>query len=89
MATQTLQLNRRELWSFTSALFDLRGASWRDGLPTISVWDRFVRAGGLISYGTNEAANYRLVGNYAGRILRGEKPADIPVQQPTRTKSAT
>jgi putative tryptophan/tyrosine transport system substrate-binding protein len=55
-------------------------------LPTISVWDRFVRLGGLISYGTDEAANYRLVGNYAGRILKGEKPADMPVQQATTTK---
>jgi putative ABC transport system substrate-binding protein len=55
-------------------------------LPTISVWDRFVRLGGLISYGTDEAANYQLVGNYAGRILRGEKPADTPVQQATKTK---
>jgi putative ABC transport system substrate-binding protein len=58
----------------------------RYGLPTISVWDRFVREGGLISYGTNEVANYRLLGNYCGRIFKGEKPADMPVQQTTTMK---
>ncbi len=58
----------------------------RYGLPTISVWDRFVRQGGLISYGTDEAANFRLLGNYCGRILKGEKPADMPVQLATTTK---
>ena len=58
----------------------------RYGLPTICVWDRFVRSGGLISYGTDEAENFRLLGNYAGRLLKGEKPADMPVQQPTKMK---
>ena len=58
----------------------------RHSMPTISVWDRFVRLGGLISYATDEVANYRLVGNYVGRILNGKKPADIPVQQATKTK---
>ena len=55
-------------------------------LPTICVYDRFVRSGGLISYGTDEAANYRLLGTYVGRVLRGDKPADIPVQQAIKTK---
>jgi ABC-type uncharacterized transport system substrate-binding protein len=58
----------------------------RHGMPTISIWDRFVRSGGLISYATDEVANYRLVGSYVGRILNGQKPADIPVQQATKTK---
>jgi putative ABC transport system substrate-binding protein len=45
-----------------------------------------VREGGLISYGGDLDDSLRLVGNYAARILRGEKPADMPVQQMTRTK---
>jgi len=38
----------------------------------------------LISYGTNFADNYRLVGNYAGKVLKGAKPAELPVIEPTR-----
>ena len=56
----------------------------RYAVPTIYEWREFAAAGGLISYGTNLGAMYRQVGNYAGRILKGAKPAELPVVQPTR-----
>jgi putative ABC transport system substrate-binding protein len=53
-------------------------------VPAISENRRFSAAGGLISYGSSDKELYLQVGIYAGRILRGEKPADLPVQQPTK-----
>ncbi len=56
----------------------------RQGLPALYEQREFVLAGGLVSYGTNLAYGYRQVGLYAGRILSGEKPADLPVVQSTK-----
>jgi putative ABC transport system substrate-binding protein len=55
----------------------------RHGVPAIYQWREFTASGGLISYGPSLSAAYREVGVYAGKILKGAKPADLPVQQPT------
>ena len=47
---------------------------------------QFAAAGGLMSYGSDETEYYRLVGTYAGRILKGEKPADLPVSRSTKVE---
>jgi putative tryptophan/tyrosine transport system substrate-binding protein len=56
----------------------------RHGLPTMSYSRPHVDAGALMSYGPDVLDTYRLLGNYVGRILKGQKPADLPVQQPTK-----
>jgi putative ABC transport system substrate-binding protein len=56
----------------------------RHGLPTVFAVREFVQAGGLLSYGPDFPDTYRQAGVYTGRVLKGEKPADLPVEQPTK-----
>jgi putative tryptophan/tyrosine transport system substrate-binding protein len=58
----------------------------RHAVPAIYPYREFAAAGGLMSYGSNLVDPYRLVGVYTGRILKGEKPSDLPVQQSTKVE---
>jgi putative tryptophan/tyrosine transport system substrate-binding protein len=64
----------------------LGALSARHAMPTVFQYREFAAAGGLMSYGSDETEYYRLVGNYVGRILKGEKPGDLPVQQATKVE---
>ena len=55
-------------------------------VPAVGAYAEFAAAGGLISYGTSRADAYRLEGNYAGRLLKGERPVDLPVQQSVKVE---
>jgi putative tryptophan/tyrosine transport system substrate-binding protein len=55
----------------------------RSAVPSIYAWREFAASGGLISYGASLTSAFRLVGHYTGEVLKGAKPADLPVQQPT------
>src|SRR5262249_51105034 len=69
---------------FSSRRVQLATLTARHAIPAVWNVREFAEVGGLMSYGTNLADNYRLVGTYAGRILKGAKPADLPVVQPTK-----
>ena len=71
---------------FTTHSEQLAALTVRHALPAIYEDRPFAAAGGLMSYGGNETEYYRLIGGYAGRILNGGKPADLPVQQATKVE---
>ena len=71
---------------FTAKEEQLAALAVRRAVPTIYENRKFVSAGGLVSYGGSQAETYRVTGNYVARILKGEKPGDLPVQQGTKVE---
>jgi putative ABC transport system substrate-binding protein len=71
---------------FNSRSEQLGALTLRHTVPSIFGYHEFVDAGGLMSYSGSITDSYRWAGNYSGRILRGEKPADLPVQQSTKVE---
>ena len=71
---------------FNSQSEQLAALRVRDAVPAIFQDRDFTTAGGLMSYGTSSVDAYRLAGVYVSRILKGEKPADLPVQQSTKVE---
>jgi putative ABC transport system substrate-binding protein len=71
---------------FINRSAQLAALTVRHAIPTIFVFREFAAAGGLMSYGGSLTDEYRQVGVYTGRILKGEKPADLPVQQATKVE---
>jgi putative ABC transport system substrate-binding protein len=69
---------------FTSRREQLVALASRRAVPSIYAWREFAASGGLISYGPSLTSAFRLVGAYAGKVLKGAKPADLPVQQSTK-----
>jgi putative ABC transport system substrate-binding protein len=73
---------------FTNRRSQIASLASHQAVPAIYYDRAFVESGGLVSYGTNLADMYRQTGNYTGRVLKGEKPSDLPVQAPTKYELA-
>jgi putative tryptophan/tyrosine transport system substrate-binding protein len=71
---------------FTSHSERLAALALRHAVPAIYQYPEFTAAGGLMSYGSSVMESFRIAGVYTGRILKGEKPADLPVQQITKVE---
>jgi putative tryptophan/tyrosine transport system substrate-binding protein len=71
---------------FTSRSDQLAALTLHHAVPTIFQYREFAATGGLMSYGSDVTDAYRLVGVYTGRVLKGEKPADLPVHQATKAE---
>jgi ABC-type uncharacterized transport system substrate-binding protein len=86
-----VQLRARGLVIGSDIFFTIRSEQFaalarHHAMPTISAYRDFAAAGGLMSYGGSLTDQFRLVGVYTGRVLKGEKPADLPVQQATKVE---
>jgi len=71
---------------FNTRTNELAALALRHAVPAIYAYRPFVAAGGLLSYGADETEYYLLLGAYTARILKGEKPADLPVLQSTKVE---
>ena len=71
---------------FTTRIQQLAALALRHAVPAVYISRAFVAAGGLASYGGGTIDAYRLAGVYAGRVLKGEKPGELPVQQSTKVE---
>jgi putative ABC transport system substrate-binding protein len=69
---------------FQSSRAQIIALAARHSMPTVYYTSTYVTSGGLVSYGANFAEMYRQMGGYVGKILKGAKPADLPVLQPTK-----
>jgi putative tryptophan/tyrosine transport system substrate-binding protein len=84
-----IQLPARALVTASDPFFNSRreqlvALASRHAVPAIWEWREFAEAGGLISYGSSLNGNWRSLGVYVGKILKGANPADLPIQQPTK-----